>query len=438
MVVVYTVNVLYVEPFFLGYEYSEYSDSYCFASLLQSVVMRGLEGLEGDLLTEIRKVNGVLAKEPRGGVGEHLIEVGGLKYNRFYGAVSGEDTGQCMILVSVGDEYPVDLVVSQRIKNPSLAIKSLPLAVPGLHEEAAADLMAAASVKLKDPFGTVVQLLLDLPSMQRSKQYYLEKIETFFQNYQEPFGMCFDVVMLTDFFSPYYTCIAELYYLGNSEKGTGNWCFKDGTISFQEIFNIYRRHPSVKCLDIATDCSYSGQWVKECAKTLDSLHIPPCGHRAREKGVMVRVFASCQHNEEAAEPCYSVEAFTVRDDRLVTVDSHQVTQQTPTYFDSTRLVCCRGPDSPCPKTTFQYLTWENAVDKSRYLHLVTRRERDRDMWYYLLLHRAGDAYHEEFQSQYRRNPSLRLSDWGYILESGEGQDPPQEVIDKVKRWTFVA
>ena len=229
-----------------------------------------------------------------------------------------------------------------------------------------------------------------------------------------------------------------MYYLGNSEKDTGNWCFKDGIISFQEIFNIYRRHPSVKCLDIISDCSYSGQWVRECAKTLDSLHISPCGHRARENGAMVRVFASCQHNEEAAEPCYSMEAFRVKDDGSVSIGSRQLTQQKSTCFDSTNLVCCRAPDSPCPKTTFQHLTWENAVDKSTTLTLVHRRERDKDIWYYLLLHRAGDAYHEEFQSQYRRNPSLRLSDWGYILESGEGHDPSQEVIDKVRRWTSVS
>ena len=79
-------------------------------------------------------------------------------------------------------------------------------------------------------------------------------------------------------------------------------------------------------------------------------------------------------------------------------------------------------ETSTPKT----LTWENAVEKSVTLQLVRREERDdRDMWYYLLLHRAGDAYHEEFQSQYRRDPSLPLSDWCYILESGEGHDPPQ-------------
>ena len=169
--------------------------------------------MEGDLLTEIKKVNGVLAKEPKTGFGEHLIEVGGLNYDRRLGGISGQNTTQYLILVSVGDEYPVHVRVSHRIKNPSLTKKaketfpSLLLAVPGLHEEAAADLMAGASTSMKDPFGTVVQLLLDLPSMQRSKQYYLEKIETFFQNCQEPLGMFYDLMftLITFLFTILYS-----------------------------------------------------------------------------------------------------------------------------------------------------------------------------------------------------------------------------------------
>ena len=154
---------------------------------------------------------------------------------------------------------------------------------------------------------------------------------------------------------------------------------------------------------------------------------------------MIKLFASCQPDQEAAEPCYSVEGVKFESNGgLVSQIKRLTEQQKPTSFNSTKLVCCRGPDSPCPKTTFQHLTWENAVDESTTLTLVYRREGDRNMWYYLLLHRAGDAYHEEFQSQYRRNPSLRLSDWGYILESGEGQDPPQEVTDKVEIWTSVS
>ena len=191
-------------------------------------------------------------------------------------------------------------------------------------------------------------------------------------------------------------------------------------------------------MTISSDCSYSGQWVRECAKTLDSLGISPCGHRARENGALVKVIASCQPNEEAAEPCYSIEAVTVTDDGSITYRAQQLTQQQTMWFDSTRLVCCRGPDSPCPKTTFQHLKWENAVDKTISKLWVKRKEGRRDMWYCIILHRAGDAYREEFHSRYAKDSTLRLSDWGYVLESGEGKDIPQVVEDKVSNWTTVA
>ena len=228
-----------------------------------------------------------------------------------------------------------------------------------------------------------------------------------------------------------------IHYLGHSEEGTGNWCFKDGTISFQEIFDLYRKHCTNKRITIKSDCSYSGQWVRECAKTLDSLSIPPCGHRARENGALVKVFASCQPiaNEEAAEPCYSIEAVTVEDDGSITTSAKQLTQQKSMWFDSTKLVCCRGPDSPCPKTTFQHLKWENAVDDTISVRRIKRKE---GVWYYIILHRAGDAYQEEFRSRCAKDSTLRLSDWGYVLESGEGKDIPQVFDDKVGSWTAVA
>ena len=191
-------------------------------------------------------------------------------------------------------------------------------------------------------------------------------------------------------------------------------------------------------MKITSDCNYSGQWVRECAKTLDSLGIPPCGHRARENGALVKVFASCQPNEEAAEPCHSIEAVTVKDDGSITTSAKQLTQQKSMLFGSTKLVCCRGPDCPCPKTTFQHLKWENAVDKTISVQRVKRKEGGRDMWYYIILHRAGDAYQEEFLSQFAKDSTLRLSDWGYVLQSGEGKDIPQGVKDKVRKWTTVA
>ena len=154
---------------------------------------QGQETLESLLLLEMKKMNGTVDKQLRAPVRDQYAEVRGLRYNREYGTVAG-NTIEVMILVTAGDEYPADLVVSHWIRNPSLAEKAtktfgpLPSIVPGLHTEAAADLMATASTYMRDSSGSVVQLLLDVPSMQRSKQYYLNKIESFLKNCKEPAG----------------------------------------------------------------------------------------------------------------------------------------------------------------------------------------------------------------------------------------------------------
>ena len=234
------------------------------------------------------------------------------------------------------------------------------------------------------------------------------------------------------------TTTALISYLGHSEKDTGNWCFKDGTISFQEIFNLYRKHCTNKLLSISSDCSYSGQWVREGAKTLDSLGIPPCGHRARKNGALIKVFASCQPDQEAAEPCYSIEGVTVKDDGSIKNYAKQLSRQRSMWFDSTRLVCCRGPDSPCPQSIFEHLKWEDGVENTMSVHRIERKKGTRDKWYYILLHRAGEAYQKEFHSQLAKDANLRLSDWGYILESGEGKNIPDTVENKVNNGTTVA
>ena len=162
-------------------------------SLTQPVLDRGLQAVESDLLMHMLRVNGAPNKQPRSLVGEKFFDVEGLRYNRKVGGVSG-NTAEVMIMVSVGDKYPADLVVKQRIKNPSLAEKTtkalgnLPFPVPGLHKEAAADLIAAASNYIKASNLTVVKLLLDVPLMQRSKDEYLRKTQAFLQSCREPTG----------------------------------------------------------------------------------------------------------------------------------------------------------------------------------------------------------------------------------------------------------
>ena len=107
----------------------------------------------------------------------------------------GGNTAETLILVSVGSEFPADVQVQPRVRSPALAERAiqtyghLPSIVTGLHEEAAADLMARASMKLEDCSSDVIRLCLDVPGMQRLKEYYLKTIEEFLKHCQQPVGM---------------------------------------------------------------------------------------------------------------------------------------------------------------------------------------------------------------------------------------------------------
>ena len=81
-----------------------------------------------------------------------------------------------------------------RVPDPAIADRAvstygcLPPIVTGLHKEAAADLMATASVRMQAPNTDLVRLCLDVPGKQRSKQYYLNTIQEFFKHCQKPLG----------------------------------------------------------------------------------------------------------------------------------------------------------------------------------------------------------------------------------------------------------
>ena len=178
--------------------------------------------------------------------------------------------------------------------------------------------------------------------------------------------------------------------------------------------------------------------MRDCAKTLDKFGISPCGHRARERGILIKVFASCQPDQKVAEPCYSIQAQTVNVDGVTVVCAKQLTQQRSVSFDGTKLVCCRGPDSPCLKNIFKNLKWEDGVGKALPYWSVKRKEGETHKWYYIMLNRASKEFGSTFSVQFSKDPAMCLSDWGYVLESGEGRDIPQEIVDKVGNWTRLA
>ena len=84
---------------------------------------------------------------------------------------------------------------------------------------------------------------------------------------------------------------------------------KYGFITFRDITQLYlkaRHNFKGHVLTITSDCSYSGCWVRDYMEFLDEQGVQPCGHKAREKGMVIKVYASCQSNETSTEYCFIV------------------------------------------------------------------------------------------------------------------------------------
>ena len=139
-------------------------------------------------------MKGVEGRKPTPPTGEHYVMSRGIRYYMKKGCVGG-NTCETMVVVSVGSECPAGVSVQPRIRDRALAERAfqthgrLPSTVTGLHEEAAADLMARASMQLQNCARDMVRLCLDVPGKQRSKQYYLNTIEEFLKHCKQPGGM---------------------------------------------------------------------------------------------------------------------------------------------------------------------------------------------------------------------------------------------------------
>ena len=150
-----------------------------------------------------------------------------------------------------------------------------------------------------------------------------------------------------------FTDIALIWYTGHGQRGTGNWCFKDGFVTFEQILQLYKQHFFGKMLTLVCDCCYAGQWtVHRFAETLDSLKIGACGHKAMEAGYYIKVFTACHANQTAFDTYFAQHAVRVDpNNSLMTFYMSKVQvgsrSQAPNGIDSTATGCFGEPDDPC-------------------------------------------------------------------------------------------
>ena len=263
----------------------------------------------------------------------------------------------------------------------------------------------------------------DLPGTEQSKDYYLEKIRNFLTDCKQDKGKRNILLMKYNFIINYLVII---WYTGHGEKNTGNWCFKDGVITFQDIFGLYMDCFKGKLLNIHFDCSYSGNWIKNCAKTLDGLGIPSCGHHTREQEILLRVFCSCGANEKATALCYITEGneFDETNKYVLTYPYKKLSSgQTTKLGEFTDIRCSKTATKICEIDST--CTWEDRILSDR-ICILRGKNRGRNVWYFFLVDEDKlDAYNALFSDGNR--PNIEFDKYGKVLYSGWGENPPEAV-----------
>ena len=187
-------------------------------------------------------------------------------------------------------------------------------------------------------------------------------------------------------------------------------------------------HFKGKPLTIISDCSYSGNWINDCAKRLDDLNAPSCGHHTREHGLLFQIYTSCQPNEEVTALCYINEAveYSEADKGVLYWYGKTLTSGQKTMWTDFKYIHCSKPASESCEANLD-CTWSNRL-KSHLIYCVRGTDRGRAAWYYVLVDENKIV---DFKSALESD-TIDLESYGTILESDYGEHPPERIEQKIK------
>ena len=229
--------------------------------------------------------------------------------------------------------------------------------------------------------------------------------------------------------------IVSMWYFGPGKRNTGDWCFEDGFITFRDIAELYVQYFSGKILSVSCDCSYGGRWVTACAEFLDSNGVQPCAHSAKAKNIFISMKASCKDTEVPYFLLYSIRAFT--SDKNTGVlgikgDGWEVSQGQHMKRFTTTIIECENKSIDASCTLEPYETWAKLLNNQR-IFLVRGSDKGRPAWHYAQLvddEETVRKFTELTQGENAGIHTINIEDYGQVIKSGFGHDPPNDV----KEW----
>ena len=196
-------------------------------------------------------------------------------------------------------------------------------------------------------------------------------------------------------------------------------------ISFEDMFALYMDHFRGKVLTLICDCSYSDSWVEQCAKKLDEIGIPSCGHHTREQGILVKVYCSCKDDQQATMLAYCEEGVNVDAEGILRYyNGKKLSEnQRAMGFDFTNIQCRREEECEIPV----HHTWMNRIFNGCYVYLVRGKDKGKPAWHYAIVDKEKV---EQFKAAVAAG-TVDVAKYGKIICSGWGENPPKEKTKQV-------
>ena len=164
----------------------------------------------------------------------------------------------------------------------------------------------------------------------------------------------------------------------------------------------------------------------------DDQGILACGHHIREKGIKFGLATSCLSNQQATILACAKEAMEIRVDDVVFFGNRELSSgQMTWWFDFTAIRCGLEPDEPCEYNSHDEveLKWMNIIGKS--IRLTKGNDGGRPAWYFVVIDKEKWVQMNEEMSLQDGNIYNVVIKYGKILFSGFGEDPPQDLVDRV-------
>ena len=239
-------------------------------------------------------------------------------------------------------------------------------------------------------------------------------------------------------FSSYISSAVGIQYHGPGQRNTGDWCFEDGYITFREIAEIYMQYFKGKVLVIVSDSSYSGLWVKQCAVFFDEQGVKPCAHSAKDKEILISIHASCRSYEIPHQLKFTLHG--CGNDKNTGylwnwVDGKELAKDQHIKRANGLLIQCENKSIDDSCTLGQESSWSKFVLNDR-IYLVRGNDREQPAWHYVLLVDDEETirkFVEVTQGANAGKNTVSMNDYGQVLKSGWGHDPPNDVKDWMQK-----